>query len=172
MGGRKQSCLYTALPYADDTEVMPPDPLDLLRLLFDTTRLMRSEAARRARALGINRAEFTALAVLTRIPGITQRELAERLDVEPITVARLLDRLALRGLVERRPDPRDRRVWRLHLRPEATALSEAVQTELVALAARLTEGMEPATRQSLTAGLRHIAAILAPAAPPDLRQVA
>jgi len=151
---------------------MPPDPLDLLRLLFDTTRLMRSEAARRARGLGLNRAEFTALAVLTRIPGITQRELAERLDVEPITVARLLDRLALRNLVERRPDPRDRRVWRLHLRPEGTALSEAVQTELVALAARLTEGMEPAARQSLTAGLRQIAAALAPAAAPDLRQVA
>ena len=151
---------------------MPQDPLDLLRLLFDTTRLMRSEAAQRARGLGINRAEFIALAVLTRIPGITQRELAERLDVEPITVARLLDRLALRHLVERRPDPRDRRVWRLHLRPEAAALSEAVQTELAALAARLTEGMAPAERQSLTAGLRHIADVLAPTAAADLWQVA
>lgn len=151
---------------------MPPDPLDLLRLLLDTTRLLRSEAARRARALGLNRGEFGALAVLTRLPGITQRELAERLDVEPITVARLLDRLALRGLVERRPDPRDRRVWRLHLRPDAEPLTGAVQAELIALAERLTEGMEPSARQSLTAGLRHIAVLLSPTASADLQQVA
>jgi len=56
---------------------------------------------------------------LERQPGLSQKELAELLEVEPITVARLADRLAARGLLERRPDPADRRIWRLHLLPAA-----------------------------------------------------
>lgn len=139
---------------------MPPDPLDLLHLLFDVARLLRAESGRRARARGLGRAEFAALAILARMPGLTQRELAERLDVEPITVARLLDRLAARGLVERRPDPRDRRVWRLHLGPESGALTATTGEELADLARHIAEGMDPATLSGLTAGLHHVAAVL------------
>ena len=140
---------------------MPADPLDLLYLLFDTARLLRIEAGRRARTRGLSRGEFAAMAVLTRVPGLTQRELAQRLDVEPITVARLLDRLALRGLIERRPDPRDRRVWRLHPGPEAGSMSLSVTAEIGALARQLTEGMAPAAREGLTEGLGHISRTLA-----------
>jgi MarR family transcriptional regulator, transcriptional regulator for hemolysin len=140
---------------------MPAEPLDLLYLLFDAARLLRVEAGRRARAGGLGRGEFAALAVLTRAPGLTQRELAERLDVEPITVGRLLDRLGRRGLVERRPDPRDRRVWRLHPGPQAGALTASVTAELADLALQLTDGMPAPTRAGLAAGLNHISGVLA-----------
>jgi DNA-binding MarR family transcriptional regulator len=149
---------------------MPPDPLDLLYLLFDTARLLRIEAGARARARGLARGEFSTLAILARNPGLTQRELAQRLDVEPITVARLLDRLAARGLVERRPDPRDRRVWRLHPGPQAAAVTAGITEALGELSRQLTAGLKPATLDGLAAGLAHISAVLDPA--PNLQEVA
>src|SRR3954471_8727941 len=90
---------------------------NLLILLSDVARLIRTQADRRARAHGMTRAQWMILVRLRRCGGMTQRELAEILEVEPITVGRLVDRLAARGLVERRADPADRRVWRLHLTP-------------------------------------------------------
>ena len=73
----------------------------------------------------MTRAQWSILIWLDRQPGISQKELSELLEVEPITVARLIDRLEARGMVERRPDPRDRRIWRLHLlRPARDVLHE------------------------------------------------
>ena len=100
------------------------DP-DLLFLLHDVARLLRVEADKRARLHGMTRAQWGILIWLDRQPGISQKELSELLEVEPITVARLIDRLEGRGMVERRPDPRDRRIWRLHLlRPARDVLHE------------------------------------------------
>src|SRR5579875_1724735 len=92
---------------------------DLLFLLHDVARLLRIEGDKRARSHGMTRAQWGILIWLERQPGISQKELAELLEVEPITVARLIDRLEARGMVERRPDARDRRIWRLHLQPPA-----------------------------------------------------
>ncbi|MEA2725663.1 MAG: MarR family transcriptional regulator, transcriptional regulator for hemolysin [Acetobacteraceae bacterium] len=98
---------------------------DLLFLLNDVARLLRVEADKRARLHGMTRAQWAILIRLDRQPGISQKELSELLEVEPITVARLIDRLEARGMVERRPDPRDRRIWRLHLlRPARDVLHE------------------------------------------------
>jgi MarR family transcriptional regulator, transcriptional regulator for hemolysin len=80
-------------------------PESILSLLSQAPRLLSLEAAREARAHGLSRAQWAVLDVLEQAPGLTQREVAERLAVEPITVARILDRLAARNLVERRPDP-------------------------------------------------------------------
>ena len=88
---------------------------DLMFLLHDVARLLRVDADKRARAHGMTRAQWGILIWLERQPGLSQKELAEILEVEPITVARLIDRLEARGMVERRPDPKDRRIWRLHL---------------------------------------------------------
>src|ERR1700732_4228374 len=97
---------------------------DLLFLLHDVARLLRVDADKRARQHGMTRAQWGILIWLERQPGLSQKELAEILEVEPITVARLIDRLEGRGMVERRPDPRDRRIWRLHLSlPAHMALS-------------------------------------------------
>jgi DNA-binding MarR family transcriptional regulator len=101
---------------------------DLLFLLHDVARLLRVDADKRARLHGMTRAQWGILIWLDRQPGITQKELSELLEVEPITVARLIDRLEARGMVERRPDPRDRRIWRLHLlRPACDALHEIAE---------------------------------------------
>ncbi len=110
-------------------------------LLNDLGRLIRTEADKRARAYGMTRAQWVILSRVQRAPGLSQRELAEILEVEPITVGRLVDRLEGRGLVERRPDPDDRRVWRLHLRPEAAPVLTALDQQREAIRALVTEGV-------------------------------
>jgi DNA-binding MarR family transcriptional regulator len=88
-------------------------------LMTDSARLLRRRFDSRARSLGVSRAQWQVLFVLSRTEGINQAGLAEALDVETITVGRMVDRLAEAGLVERRADPADRRAWRLHLTPRA-----------------------------------------------------
>ena len=92
---------------------------NLAAILSDTARLMRRSFDARARQIGVTRPQWRVLSVLSRFEGINQGGLAERLEVEPITVCRMVDRLQEAGLVERRPDPADRRAWRLFLTPAA-----------------------------------------------------
>ena len=92
---------------------------DFLFLISDLARHMRTQADQRAREHGMTRAQWVILLRLERQPNLSQNELAALAEVEPITVARLIDRLETRGLVERHPDPKDRRVWRLRLTPAA-----------------------------------------------------
>lgn len=84
-------------------------------LLNDVSRLMRLRFDERARALGLTRAQWRVLRHLRQYEGIKQRSLAELLEVETVTLGRHIDRLEDAGWVERRRDPADRRVWRLHL---------------------------------------------------------
>ncbi len=92
---------------------------DPVVLLHDVARIMRTKFDQRARSRGMTRAQWHILARVDRQPGLSQRELAAICEVEPITVARLVDRLEEHGLLERRRDPKDRRVWRLHNLPAA-----------------------------------------------------
>ncbi|MFL6723180.1 MAG: MarR family winged helix-turn-helix transcriptional regulator [Sphingomicrobium sp.] len=85
----------------------------------ETYRSLRRYYDRRAAALGVTTAQWRVLAWLGHSPGLKQVELAERLDVEPITAGRIIDRLEEAGLVERQPDPVDRRAWRLMLTAKA-----------------------------------------------------
>ena len=84
-------------------------------LLVEVGRLLRRNFNRRAQELGLTQAQWQALAHLSRKQGINQACLADLLEVQPITLARLIDRLAAAGWVERRPDPADRRAQRLYL---------------------------------------------------------
>jgi MarR family transcriptional regulator for hemolysin len=93
-------------------------------LLHDIARLLRKRYEQRARPLGLTRAQWQVLAHLQRCEGINQAQLAELLDLEPITVARLLDRMEEAGLVERRDDPGDRRAHLLYLTERAHPLLE------------------------------------------------
>lgn len=88
-------------------------------LMHDIARRARYWFDSRARSLGITRAQWRVLINLIHYDGATQSELAELIDVERITLCRMVDRLAEAGLVERRADPSDRRVWRLHLTEKA-----------------------------------------------------
>lgn len=90
--------------------------------IAETAHAMRRSFDRRAAALGVTRAQWKVLFRLTREPGLRQVELADKLDVEPITLSRIIDRLAEAGLVERTPDPADRRAWRLQVTETAQPL--------------------------------------------------
>jgi MarR family transcriptional regulator, transcriptional regulator for hemolysin len=90
--------------------------------LIDGARMLRTYADQRARQFGISRSQWTVLMRLDRFEGLKQSELAEVLDLQPISLTRLLDRLAENGLIERRPDPNDRRANRLYLTPAARPL--------------------------------------------------
>ena len=88
-------------------------------MLADTSRLLRRSFDGRARDIGVTRAQWQVLTMLLRHEGVNQGGLAELLDVEPITVCRMVDRLQEAALVERRADPADRRSWRLFLTSRA-----------------------------------------------------
>jgi MarR family transcriptional regulator, transcriptional regulator for hemolysin len=133
---------------------------DLLFLLHDVGRRLRVDADKRARAEGMTRAQWGILLWLDRQPGISQKELAELLEVEPITVARLIDRLEARAMVERRPDPRDRRIWRLHLCPLAYPALREIQRQRAEMARSLTAGFDPVTLDLMVEALLGMKATL------------
>jgi MarR family transcriptional regulator, transcriptional regulator for hemolysin len=108
---------------------MPTNSKDTLGfLLHDSARLMRRDFERRTRALGLTRAQWQTLFHLQRNEGCNQVTLADSLDVEPITLARVIDRLEVAGLVERRADPNDRRARLLFLGARATPLLQELRT--------------------------------------------
>ena len=86
--------------------------------------MIRTYADQKARQFGITRAQWVVLVRLDRFEGLKQSELADMLDLQPITLTRLLDRLSASGLIERRADPNDRRANRLYLTPAARPLLE------------------------------------------------
>jgi MarR family transcriptional regulator, transcriptional regulator for hemolysin len=96
-------------------------------LLHDVARLLRKRFEQRARILGLTRAQWQAIAYLSKNEGIQQSALAELLEIEPITLGRIVDKLAERDLVERRQHPTDRRVWLLHLKDAARPLLSAME---------------------------------------------
>ena len=126
---------------------------DLMFLLHDVARLIRVDADKRARAHGMTRAQWGILIWLERQPGLSQKELAEILEVEPITVARLIDRLEARGMVERRPDPKDRRIWRLHLRTPAFPVLREIDRQREQLRALVTAGLDDTSIDTMTEAL-------------------
>ncbi|MBV8889665.1 MAG: MarR family transcriptional regulator [Alphaproteobacteria bacterium] len=97
-------------------------------VLSDVARLLRKRFEQRARAdkLGLTRAQSSVLAYLARQEGINQAALAQVLEIEPITLARLIDRLQTAGVVERRPDPHDRRARLLYLSEQAYPLLDRI----------------------------------------------
>lgn len=126
---------------------------DLLFLIHNVARLLRIEADKRARQRGMTRAQWAMLIWLDRRPGLSQRELSELLEVEPITVARLVDRLEARGLVERRADPSDRRIWRLHLAPTATGELAEIARQRAEMVELVSAGLDPELTDAMTEGL-------------------
>ena len=96
-------------------------------LINDVTLLVRKHFDRRAIKYGLTRAQWRATKMLNRFEGLRQNELAEQLDMEPIAVGRVIDRLQAAGFVERRTDPRDRRAWRLYITEQARAVIDDME---------------------------------------------
>lgn len=111
--------------------------------LNDVARMLRTYADHRAGQFGITRAQWVVLVRLDRSEGLKQSELAEVLDLQPISLTRLLDKLCECGLIERRPDPVDRRAKRLFLTPAARPLIEKLGDLGEDLMATALAGVEP-----------------------------
>lgn len=135
---------------------------DFLFLIYDVAQLMRRHADARARKHGMTRAQWALLSRLERHPDITQSDLAQRSDVEPITVGRLIDRLEASGFVERRPDPGDRRIWRLRLTAKSAPLLREIEAFRGELHRLMSTGVEDATLKSLVKGLQAMRCNLSP----------
>ncbi|MEY3915533.1 MAG: hypothetical protein RLZZ103_1032 [Pseudomonadota bacterium] len=129
---------------------------DLGFLLGDAARLLRRSFDERARVSEVTRPQWRVLALLKRFDGSTQVNLADMLDVEPITLSRMVDRLQAAGLVERRADTSDRRMWRLHLTAEGEQKIEALRPTTLALFDDALAGLDPAERLKLEAMLNII----------------
>ncbi len=96
-------------------------------VLHDVGRLMRKRFEQQAAHLGFTRSQWLVLLHLAKNEGIHQAGLAEILEMEPISLVRILDKLEARGLIERRQHPTDRRLWLLHLDHKAHSSLEALQ---------------------------------------------
>ncbi len=95
-------------------------------LLNDVAWLLRRNFDRRSKPLGLTRLQWTLLVTLVREEGVNQATLAERLEIEPISLVRILDRLEKDHLVERRLDPNDRRARLIYLGDQAESVLEKI----------------------------------------------
>ncbi len=131
-----------------------PDTIGVL--ISDGARLLRRRFDARARQIGVSRAQWQVLIALARSEGSSQTALADRLEVETITVGRMVDRLAEAGLVERRADPHDRRAWCLYLTERAVDLLNALQPVAAAQRAEMLAGLSEGEQAQLHALLQRV----------------
>jgi len=124
-------------------------------LLHDVARLLRKRFEQHARAkqLGLTRSQASVLGRLARQEGVNQVTLAQQLELEPITLVRLLDRLQAAGLIERRPDPLDRRARALYLTPQARPLLDRVAVLAHDVYDEALAGLSTAEREQMIAAL-------------------
>ncbi|HTN98394.1 MAG TPA: MarR family transcriptional regulator, partial [Nordella sp.] len=123
---------------------MKPEHASIGLLLIDTGRLLRKRFEQNVRGTGLTRAQWQVLKEIYVQEGLNQGALAELLEVEPITVGRLVDRLEHAGLIERRPHPTDRRAWSLYLLPAAHPLLDTLKVIAGETRAELLQGMDDA----------------------------
>lgn len=139
-----------------------PDPAALQpnvgALMHDVSRLMRRRFERRARQTGlaITRQQARALLSIARNEGLSQAAIATMLDIEPIALVRLLDRLHEEGLVERRLHPTDRRVRTLWLTPPGWTMVDRILAINAQIRDEACAGLSPAARDALLRALDHM----------------
>jgi len=122
-------------------------------MVAQVARLLRRAFDERARKIGVTRPQWQVLSLLGRHAGINQGGLAEILEVEPITLGRMIDRLQEADLVERRADPADRRAWRLHVTARGEELVRQLQPHANETIGQMLEGIDEDTQLRIRAGL-------------------
>jgi len=122
-------------------------------MLGQVARLLRRRFDERARGIGVTRPQWQVLTLLKRNEGINQGGLAELLEVEPITLGRMIDRLQDADLVVRRADPNDRRAWRLHVTERGEDLIEQLRPFSLETFALALEGIGEDEQRQLMATL-------------------
>ena len=137
---------------------MPRGSVDMnfLFTLAELQRLVRAYADKQAARYGITRAQWAVLAKVERFEGLKQSELAEQMEMQPITLTRLIDRLCDNGWIKRRGDETDRRVNRLYLRKAARPLLGKLSGLRSEITATALEGIDPSDAQRFLAQLETI----------------
>src|SRR5664279_845986 len=130
--------------------------MNFLFTLGELHRLVRAYADKQASRYGMTRAQWAVLAKVERNEGLKQSELAEQMDMQPITLTRLIDKLCDHGWIERRGDESDRRVNRLYLRKAARPLLTKLAELRSELTATALAGINPADAQRLLTQLEQV----------------
>ena len=130
-----------------------PAKREIALMIMDVARMLRTYADQRARQFGISRAQWTVLIRIDRTEGLKQSELADILDMQPISLTRLLDRLAENGLIERRADPNDRRANRLYLKPAARPMLEQLAALGADMMTTVLDGLDTKTVERMLSDL-------------------
>src|SRR6201995_3163922 len=130
--------------------------MNFLFTLGELARLVRAHADRQSARFGITRAQWAVLAKVERFEGMKQTELAAQMEMQPITLTRLVDRLCDNGWIERRGDETDRRVNRLYLRKAARPLLAKLSGLRSEITETALEGISPADANRLLTQLEAI----------------
>ncbi|HTG05502.1 MAG TPA: MarR family transcriptional regulator [Bradyrhizobium sp.] len=128
----------------------------LVAQLVESSRLLRNYIDHRAKGRGTTRAQWIVLFRLRQQEGLSQVDLADVLDLQPISLVRLLDRLVEHGLLERRPDPRDRRANRLFLTPGGRQLVDDLDSLRDSIATDVLQDIPAAAIETGLETLQHI----------------
>jgi MarR family transcriptional regulator for hemolysin len=128
----------------------------LIMQLVESSRLLRNYIDHRAKARGTTRAQWIVLFRLREQEGLSQVDLADVLELQPISLVRLLDRLVEHGLVERRSDPRDRRANRLFLTASGRQLADDLDSLRDAIATDVLQEMPTAALETSLKTLREV----------------
>jgi DNA-binding MarR family transcriptional regulator len=118
-------------------------------LVTDVSRLMRTVFDRRVKATGLTRPQWLALVRLKRRPGASQSELADMMEIEKAPAGKIVDRMQEKGWVERRPDPADRRINRIHLTERGERVYDAIQPISTATISDALEDLSLSDRERL-----------------------
>jgi len=130
--------------------------MNFLFTLGELHRLVRAYADKQAARYGMTRAQWAVLAKVERYEGLKQSELADMMDMQPITLTRLIDKLCDNGWIERRSDDNDRRVNRLYLRKAARPLLAKLAELRSELTATALQGINPADAQRMLTQLESV----------------
>lgn len=125
-------------------------------LICDVARLVRRSFNSRARDTGLTQAQWQAMFVISRNPGINQVGLADLLEIHPITLTQQVDRMEAAGWVERRPDPRDRRAMRLYITAKGRPILERLRESGATILSIGLADIDPKLRETMVDALVRI----------------
>jgi DNA-binding MarR family transcriptional regulator len=140
-------------------------------LLTDSARLLRKLIDRRLQPLGLSRAQWSILAILSNRDGLSQSQISDALEIEKSTAGRLIDQVEKSGWIERRPIPGDRRLWGVHLTDRAQQLIAEVESVILQTRAEMLRGLSAEQQQDLSELLQRVKANLSAALELDQAQL-
>lgn len=140
-------------------------------LLTDSARLLRKLIDRRLQPLGLSRAQWSVLAILSNHEGVSQSQISHELEIEKSTAGRLIDQVEKSGWIERRPIPGDRRLWSIHLTKQARQLLVEVESVILRARGEMLRGLSDEQQQALTDLLQTVKSNLSGALELDQSQI-